>query len=513
MMDNFKTLLTHELQQQIKSFTFFLMAIAALFMSILCGYVQIEDFVERQAVYNEESRNSILEKENIFVYSQFNIPILIAPNPLSIFTRGNDESIGNKSIISPIVLPDLQSTSQRRNSFLALFSNLDIIGIVQLLSIFSLLLAAGLISGEREGKTFSLIFSNSVNKREYFLAKVSATSLSSVIALIIVFLTISILVIFNPMVNTSGLFWLKVIIIFIQCFFYSLFFISVGVIISSSFSNTGISVLISVLFWISITFIYPNLISSISDQKAIENQISIKRQIKSFGDEAISKYEDRQISYLCPEDFVEVIPISSDIKNPDDTDELNILKQSGLFTFIGISNKCVLKSTLLEWENFFPVMLEYQNNIQSLRESQKQVLRKNYKTNYALTCFLPDVLLERSSSVFANTSWTYRDEQLSNELRLYRNTIIDYIRDKNGFSEFFFTQLSKRFWKDNYDEYTEPEKETYSTYENYPKISFYDVPNFVTTPPAFPLSFDFYLLLILDLLLIIIGFARFQLLN
>jgi ABC-type transport system involved in multi-copper enzyme maturation permease subunit len=508
-MKNLKILLIHELQQQTKSFTFLLMAVIAVFMAVFCGYVQVGDFVERQTVYNEECRKAKMKEDNMLVYSQFEVPVIIAPNPLSIFVRGNDESIGNKSIISPVVLSDLQSTSQRRNSFLALFSNLDIAGIVKLLSLFALLLAAGLISGERERKTFNLIFSNAVSKKEYFLAKITATSISSLIPLILVFLIAGILVIFNPMIYTSGFFWLSVTVIFILSFFYLLFFISAGIIISSSLSNAGASVLVSVLFWITLTFIYPNLVGSITDQQSIENQATVKRRVKLLGDEAMAKYDNKQIPYFCPEDFIEVNPISSTVKNPDGMDELNILKQSGVSTFIGISQKCILESTLSEWENFFPLIWEYQNDIQSLRELQKQELRESYKTNLAFTGFLPDVLFERASSAFANTLWTYRDEQLSNELRTYRSTVMDYIRKKNGFSEQFFTQLPRVSWKDNYDEYTESEKARFSGYDNYPKISLSDVPVF-TVRMNVHLSLDFYLLIILDLILITVGFVKFQ---
>jgi hypothetical protein len=157
-------------------------------------------------------------------------------------------------------------------------------------------------------------------------------------------------------------------------------------------------------------------------------------------------------------------------------------------------------------------MWEYQNDIQNLRDLQKQELRKNYDINHAFTCFLPDVLFERSSSIFANTLWIYRDKQLSNELRTYRNTMMDYIKNKNGFSEKFFTQIPKVSWKDNYEDYSELEKEIFSKYEDYPKISMSDIPVFKAAM-SFRLPFDFYLLIILDLILIIVGFVRFHLLK
>ena len=82
-MKIFRILLIHELKQQAKSFIFVLMMLVSLLMSFVCGFIQVNDFTERQAVYQEELRTSLEQQKEALAYSQFTIPAFFA---ISIFT-------------------------------------------------------------------------------------------------------------------------------------------------------------------------------------------------------------------------------------------------------------------------------------------------------------------------------------------------------------------------------------------------------------------------------------------
>jgi len=511
MKSPFKILLLHELKQQSKSFIFILMLIVSLLMSFVCGFIQVNDFSERQAAYKEELRVSLEQQKEALAYSQFTVPVLFAPNPLSIFYRGIDESIGNKSIISPVRLPDFETTSQRRNPFLAMFANLDISGIVKILSIFVLLLAAGLISGEREERTFHLIFANPVKRFDYYLSKFCATGISTLLSLFILFFVTGILVAASPMISTTVAFWARLGLVFLTSFLYLSVFIALGLMVSARSQSAGTSVLWGVIIWIGISFIYPNLVSTIADKPLDADNRLANREIKNIEEDSFQKFVAKLVWNLDPYKMIH-IPISREL-------DPNILEQK-LFARISflvpavtsMSEKAVLESHLANWETMFPILWQYQQEMQAQKDLMRQKQLKQQNTSHAFTCFLPDVLFEQSLATLTNTGIDYRDEYMRMELRRFRSQVFNYLDSKKAFSEKFFTQFPKERWRDEWDDYTDAEKEMYGNHtkpENYPRLSIADAPVFTFAEKFdFPVSLP--VLLGVNILLLIAGLALFQ---
>ncbi|MFH1942931.1 MAG: hypothetical protein ABIL68_12590, partial [bacterium] len=95
-MSNFKHLLIHEMRHHIHSMKFMTMSVFAVLLAVLCVTVQIADFQDRKSVYDEEAvkaENAVREAK---VYSQVRVPVVVEPNPLSVFIRGAESEIGNK---------------------------------------------------------------------------------------------------------------------------------------------------------------------------------------------------------------------------------------------------------------------------------------------------------------------------------------------------------------------------------------------------------------------------------
>ena len=507
-MRHFNILFTHELKQQAKSFIFVLMMFMSLLMAFICGYIQVGDFAERQAVYQEELRVSLEQQREALAYSQFNVPVLFAPNPMSIVCRGVDESTGNKSIISPVRLPDFETTSQRRNPFLAIFSNLDISGIVKILSIFVLLLAAGLISGEREARAWHQIFSNSVRRFDYYLSKYCASAISTLLSLFILFLATAILIVINPMVQTSAIFWGRFGLMFLASFFYLSVFIMLGLMVSARTQTIGTSALWSVLIWIGVSFIYPNLVSTITDKPLDADNRLANREMNNIEDDSYRKFVEKAKR----PSFQQMIHIPFTRNFNPNIQEQRLLARSGLLAVISMSEKFVLDAELSQWQNMFPILWEYQQALQSQKDLMRQKQLKQQKLNHAFTCFLPDVLYEQALSSLANTGIDYRDTYLRTELRRFRSQVFDYLESKKAFSEKFFTLFPKERWTDNWADYTAAEKEIYGDYEkqrNYPRLSIADAPVFTFTE-KFDFPVGIVVLLGLNMLLLITGLALFQ---
>ncbi len=509
-MKTFRTLFIHELQQQSKSFIFVLMMLVALFAAFTCGYIQVGDYAERQTVYQEELRTSKIQQNDALAYSQFTVPVLIAPNPMSIFYRGVDESIGNKSIISPVRLPDFETTSQRRNPFLAMFSNLDISGIVKILSIFVLLLAAGLISGEREARTYHLIFANSVKGFEYYLSKFCATAVSALLSLLLLFFVLSVFIVINPMVQTMGIFWMRLSLVFLTSFLYLLVFIALGLIVSARSQSAGTSVLWGVLIWIGISFIYPNLVGTIADKPLDVDNRLVNREIINIEDD---RYQE--ISTVgTNKKWGGLSLIHMPVHRSFDQNilEQRLLTRSHMDALAGMSEKAVLDSELARWETVWPILWKYQQEIQAQKDLLRQKQLKQQRNNHVFTCFLPDVLYEQSLASISNTGVDYRDEYLRGELRRFRGQVFDHLSAKGAFTEKFFTQFPKEQWRDNWDDYSVSEKEIFGNYEkqeNYPRLSMEDAPVFTFTEKIdFPIELP--VLFGVNILLFIVGLGLFQ---
>ena len=517
-MNNFTVLLKSELRNQTHSFIFLLMMLVSLLMAFTCGYIQLTDFTERQSAYQEELRVSTEKQRETMAYSQFSIPVLIAPNLLSVFHKGIDESVGNKVDISPVRLTDFQETAQRRNPFLSVFSDMDVSDIVKILSLFTLILSAGLISSERENNIYRLVFANSVKKTDYYLSKYCATSVSILLSLLVLFLSIIVLIVINPMVQTSGMFWAKLSLLFLTSFLYLSVFILLGLLLSARSANAGSSILWGVLLWITISFIYPNVVSTLINKPMDAESRNMNREIKTIEDERFNEYTALPLEMNWE---VWMITYNGVTFNIPMTDEFNPnIQEQGLLArvsrqslamhpFVSMSEKRVLESNQIQWEGLLPVYFKYQQDIRSQRDALHQKQLKQQNVNNWFTCFLPDILYEQSVSSLSNTNIIYRDKYIQEELKLFRSFVFDYLNTKKAFSENFFTQFPKNRWNEEWSAYTEDEKTIYSNKDSYPKISYEDAPVFTLKQKnEFPVGILF--IIGMNLMLFLVGLVSFQ---
>ena len=189
--------------------------------------------------------------------------------------------------------------------------------------------------------------------------------------------------------------------------------------------------------------------------------------------------------------------------------EQRLLTRIYMDSFISMSEKCTLDEGLEKWDNLYPLLWTYQQDIQNQKDLLRQKQLQQQKTNYAFTCFLPDILFEQSIATLSNTGSAYRDEYLRSGLRQFRGQVFEYLNSKKAFTEKFFTQLPKEQWQENWDDYTATEKDIYGNRENYPRLSFVDVPDF-NIISKFQVGEGFPILLGANILLFFIGLGLFQ---
>jgi hypothetical protein len=309
------------------------------------------------------------------------------------------------------------------------------------------------------------------------------------------------------MIQTTAGFWGRLGLIFLTSFLYLSVFIALGLTVSARAQSVGTSVLWGVLVWVGISFIYPNLVSTVANKPLDADNRLANNEIRAIEEDSYQKYAAARIRHGLQMFHIPFIR-GFDPKIP----EQRLLTRSHLDAVTSMSEKAVLDAELANWETMWPVLWKYQQDMQAQKDLMRQKQLQQQNTGYAFTCFLPDVLYEQSLATLANTGVDYRDEYLRTELKRFRGRLFGYLEDKKAFTEKFFTQFLKERWRDDWDDYTDAEKEIYGSFakqENYPRLEISDAPAFTVTGKfGFPIGFP--ALLGVNILLFYFGLALFQ---
>lgn len=491
-MSNFKHLLIHEMRHHIHSMKFMTMSVFAVLLAVLCVTVQIADFQDRKSVYDEEAvkaENAVREAK---VYSQVRVPVVVEPNPLSVFIRGAESEIGNKITVSPIDVPEFENTTQTKNAFLNIFQSFDLITLIlTLFSVMTLFLVADTIAGEREEGTLRLIFSNSVFKSQYFLAKFLGSLIIIALPLILIFLIATIMIVMQPFMTLTLLHWGMIFLLLLCALAFVSVYIFIGLLISFKSASSSIAVLYGLILWIGIVFVYPNMTSylvnsivRIPSSDLIAQQINQMRQdISNRTEEATKHLEDRgSYNWYSGGEF-------------------------GLPMIIGLTQKRYFDNHADRIRIMIPIVLNGIDGILRTEDAYKDQFIRQRRTAGILTRLLPGTLLRESTSKIAGTHYLSRDVQLLTQVKQYRADLIAYLRSKDAFGLKFFTKTQEEDMRDTWDEYTE-ELQTRCHPDNWKPLDLSDIPVFrLQRRPLIPPEslIDLILLVLLNAILFIIG--------
>ena len=475
-MDKFKILLIQEFLQQVKSFKFSLMVVLTLIVTVFTAYVQVIDFKERYQNYQTEALKTTKEAKEACTFAELQVPVIIPPNPLSIFSKGLDEKAGNKIVISMEDLPVLETVSQKKNPFMVIFMNFDLVSIVKIiLSLMAVYLIADTISGEREEETLKMVFMNRITRLEFFLAKYVAALIVITIPLLGIFLFSSVFISLQPLIQLTAMQWFRIFLIFLSALGFLSIFILIGLWISMKSLSSSQAMIYGLLFWITVVFVYPNLsvyvVSRIVNTPSQEELKSKVNQVyNEFGDKLIADF-DR--NYPKGQYYFQNQLFTSSIEfiNKDQW-SITLPYKSG------ITSKFKLEFDAGQVKRMIPVLLEYQDRMMDIYEDYRNKLLKQKEIVNWVQIFTPGFLLDETSEDLANTSYNNRVMDILQKAREYRTRYIDYIKLKNGFGSKYFTQIPPDLWTDDKNEYKKPEYDIYRNPDTYPRLNLSDIPKF-----------------------------------
>lgn len=476
----------------------------AVVFGLLSIYVQIMDYTSRKKIYDEEVIKEHEVTASARVYSELKNPILIPPNPLSIFAKGVDATAGGKIEIALLKVPGFENTAQKKNPFLDIFDTFDVTVIVHLLfSVMTLFLVADSIAGEREEGTLKQTFANSVMRSRYFLSKYLGSLIILVIPLTILFLLAGLIIRIHPLITMTGTQWLAVFMIYLCSAAFISIYVLIGLCISAKVHTASLSSLVGLLVWIVLVFIYPNATRyAVNSFVPVASQDVVEEKNAEITTETIAEMEEAY-----PEQ-----PEGGRSYSWASTGEYSLM------VLIGVTQKKWFEYHLACNQAGIPIMLAGQERIyQAAQQFKRQDIRQQ-KIAAQFVRFLPGNLLSEASSKVAGTHYTLRDVEILDNAKQYRSIFLDYIRSKGGFGYAFFTQMPPDAMRETYAEYTDEIVEQYSP-NNYEPLNLDDMPVYqLKTASVIPQSslIDLISLILINAVLFITGgllFSRSDLRN
>ncbi len=179
------------------------------------------------------------------------------PDPMQIFSSGLTYDIGRWSSISEDRVVQLRNSPYSDDPVFAVFRFIDFAFIVQfVLSLLAILFTYDAVCGEREGGTLRLVFSNSVPRAKYLIAKCIGAMLGLVLPVCIPIL-LSLLFVMAFGISLTTIHWIKISTMVGFSLMLFTFFIVLGVFVSALTRRSSVSFLASLVLWIAFVMIIP----------------------------------------------------------------------------------------------------------------------------------------------------------------------------------------------------------------------------------------------------------------
>ncbi|MCK4655624.1 MAG: ABC transporter permease subunit, partial [candidate division Zixibacteria bacterium] len=271
-----------------------------MLLSVYIGVREYKTAVKQYETINELTEQEIREKSSWhMMYNR----TLREPDPMHIFVAGLSYDVGRKSVISSQSPVKLEHSIYSDDPIFAIFRFIDFAFIVQVvLSLFAILFTYDAINGERERGTLRLIFSNSIPRAKFIIAKCAGAWLGLVVPICIpIMLSILIVLLFD--VPLTQVHWAKLMTLMALSLLFFTFFIVLGVMISAWTKRSNVSFMMALVVWIVFVLIIPRAgvltagqLVSVPRVAEIEGQREAyaKERWGTFYEEMEKRWEERQ---------------------------------------------------------------------------------------------------------------------------------------------------------------------------------------------------------------------------
>jgi len=241
------TIARKEIVSNLLSYKFFIVISLTVILIFTSFFIMYRDFNQRLSDYD-------------IIKPTTEDPIaVLAPNPLSMFSKGLDEAMG-RSFESRVIGITVRAGQKSGNEVFSFFPTPDFMYIVKVvLSLVALLFGFDQISQEKERGTLGLMLSNSTSRAKILTGKWVGNFLSLTIPFLLVVLLGFAFINLNRDIHFSANQLVRLALILCVVLLYMALFLSLGILISTLTSKAAISVVTLLFIWVLMVFVIPNL--------------------------------------------------------------------------------------------------------------------------------------------------------------------------------------------------------------------------------------------------------------
>ena len=401
--------------------------------------VSIDGYRNQMRIHEVDVAEQTDYWNGIMVYSGVRPTILKTPEPLSIFTQGIQGNMGSSVHIEFGEYPTLLSghAGTRDNPLLNAFFSIDFTTVIAILmSLLALVFSYDLFTREKEDGTLKLVFTNAVSRTSFLSGKFLGILITLLPILLFCFILSIILILTAPDITFSISDWIGIGLIFFTSIIYLMLFILMGMLISALSKSSSVSIVISLLIWIWMLFLVPDIAyySSQSIYK-VPTYDNIRYSLDELDREFENATNDKWGS----------------IQKELNMDGVGHWNWNGGGDGYDEMYGCTYEANefhrrLNIWRE--PMRLNYADKKWAFQKSWLDALAKQERIRQMISWLSPSEIFTQISS---NLSRTSADTYLTymEKVREYRETLITYFKDKSLFSSFtYFTpQDPKSFVK------------------------------------------------------------------
>lgn len=418
-----------------------LIVCSVLFVSTT--YVLTRDYEKRLRAYNSAETAHKNELNKWKFYSELKVNVDRPPEPLGAICLGMEKQLGGTVKISYEDVPtDVKTVESGHNAsvntmiygksaeaplsggsnpLLNIFSHVDAVVIVQLvLSLFMILIAYDVISGERERGTLKLVMSNSVSRSQVLMGKYIGGMGSILLPLAIGWIAAIMLMLTSRMIEFRSAEWGRLGLLFaVSALYLSVFFL-LSMLISAKARRSATALIWLLFLWVVLILVIPNGAAYLAGQiRPIESQAELDAKSKPITDEFQKKVRD-----YCEKHA------SNDYVVTD------WWAYSGAWPIAW----CVLNGSreamlwYLDGARFYvPLRIEYAERVGNIHKEHYRSLKKQTVLAGNLSRLSPGWVYYNTSAILTGTGLG-RYEQFISRAQDYRRELMEYMRGQGAFT-------------------------------------------------------------------------------
>ncbi len=269
------------------TFKFAVGTVVSIVLTIMFVPILAKDYHQRLKTYHDNITRNEAEMEKVKVYKNITPTIYRPPSVLSVFSGGLEKQLADSATIELDKLPEISAAAAQSNPYQAVFPVFDASLIFKIvIGVLALLLAYDAISGERERGTLRLMLSGTVARYQILLGKLVAGLMVLVVPVTIVFAIGLIILLSFPLVDLTGLDWLRIGLMYLASLMFVSAMYNVGLLFSCLTRRSAISLVLGLFLWIIFAVVIPNgSVYLAAEAQPLESQERIAGQIAALKEE------------------------------------------------------------------------------------------------------------------------------------------------------------------------------------------------------------------------------------